>query len=91
MIEAAAALGEYLIVIVNNDIQAVMKKGKIILDAENRLRLIRALRVVDEAMLSRDTEGMSQTMTLQFIHSQYPDNTLLFANGGDRICRTDTA
>lgn len=84
MIEAAAALGESLIVVVNNDIQAVMKKGKIILDAENRLRLIRALRMVDEAMLSLDTEDTSQTKTLQFIRSQYPDDTLLFANGGDR-------
>ena len=32
MIEAAAELGNHLIVIVNNDQQQLLKKGKIILD-----------------------------------------------------------
>ena len=84
MIEAAANLGEYLIVVVNNDIQAVMKKGKIILDEQNRLRLIRGLRVVDEGMLSIDTEDTSQTKTLESIRKKYPNDKLIFANGGDR-------
>ena len=42
MIEAAAAMGDKLIVIVNNDKQQLLKKGKIILDESNRLRLMRA-------------------------------------------------
>lgn len=84
MIEAAARLGDKLIVVVNNDRQAVMKKGKIILDEANRLRLIRALRDVDEAMLSIDTNDTSQTETLQAIRARYPDDELVFANGGDR-------
>lgn len=84
MIEAAAKLGDYLIVVVNNDKQAVMKKGKVILDEENRLRLIAALRDVDEAMLSIDTEDTSQTLTLQSIRAKYPDDELIFGNGGDR-------
>ena len=49
MIEEAKKLGDYLIVIVNNDVQAVQKKGKIILDEQNRMRLVKALRDVDEA------------------------------------------
>ena len=40
MIEAAAQMGDKLIVIVNNDKQQLLKKGKIILDENNRLRLI---------------------------------------------------
>lgn len=84
MIEAAKKLGDYLIVSVNNDKQAIMKKGKIILDEGNRLRLIRALRDVDEAILALDTEDTSQTKTLQKIREKYPDDTLIFANGGDR-------
>ncbi|MGB3008734.1 MAG: adenylyltransferase/cytidyltransferase family protein [Candidatus Saccharimonadales bacterium] len=84
MIEAAAELGDYLIVVVNNDKQAIIKKGKIILDEVNRLRLIRALRFVDEGILSIDTKDTSQTKTLQLIRSKYPDDVLIFANGGDR-------
>lgn len=84
MIEAAKKLGDYLIVVVNNDKQAVLKKGKIILEEENRLRLIRALRDVDEGMLSIDTEDTSQTLTLTAIREKYPDDEIMFGNGGDR-------
>lgn len=85
LIEAARKLSDdYLIVVVNNDTQAVMKKGKVILDEDNRLRLVAALRDVDEAMLSIDTQDTSQTETLQFIRQKYPDDELIFGNGGDR-------
>ena len=47
MIESAAEMGDRLLVIVNNDKQQLLKKGKIILDERNRLRLMRALRQVD--------------------------------------------
>lgn len=83
MIEAAVALGDYLIVIVNNDTQAVIKKGKIILDEGNRVRLMRALRDVDEVVLSRDQDA-GQALTLRAIRKSYPGDELIFANGGDR-------
>jgi glycerol-3-phosphate cytidylyltransferase/D-beta-D-heptose 7-phosphate kinase/D-beta-D-heptose 1-phosphate adenosyltransferase len=84
MIEAAKKLGDWLIVVVNNDKQQVMKKGKVILDQDNRLRLIRALRAVDEAMISIDIVDTSQTQTLKVIRGIYPNDELIFANGGDR-------
>jgi cytidyltransferase-like protein len=84
MIESARAMGDKLIVIVNNDKQQVMKKGKIILDEKNRLRLLRALRDVNEVVLSVDEEDMSQIKTLQMIAIQHPGDELIFANGGDR-------
>ena len=84
MIEAAAKMGDKLIVVVNNDKQQILKKGKVILDEQNRLRLIRALRDVDEVILSIDTEDMSQKLTLAKIAKLYPDEKLIFANGGDR-------
>lgn len=83
MIEAAAKLGDRLIVIVNNDEQQVQKKGKVILVETNRARLIRALRVVDEVFISID-EDMTVIKSLDFLASQYPDDELVFANGGDR-------
>lgn len=83
MIEAAARLGDRLIVIVNNDKQQIEKKGKVILVETNRARLLRALRVVDEVMIAID-DDMTVIKSLDFLASQYPDDELVFANGGDR-------
>ena len=83
MIEAAAKLGDRLIVIVNNDIQQVMKKGKVILSEQNRARLIGALRAVDEVIISLD-EDPTVIRTLQHIAEKYPNDQLTFSNGGDR-------
>ena len=83
MIEAAALMGDRLIVIVNNDVQQVLKKDKIILTEQNRARLIGALRAVDEVVISVDEEP-PVIKTLQMIAIQHPDDKLIFANGGDR-------
>lgn len=83
MIEAAANLGEKLIVVVNNDVQQVMKKDKIILDEQNRMRLMSALRLVDEVVLSVDDDP-GQSKTLRKLRDMYPNDELIFANGGDR-------
>lgn len=84
MIEAAARLGEKLIVIVNNDKQQVVKKGKIILSEDNRARLLAALRDVDEVIISTD-DDTSVTKTLEEIASAHPGDELIFCNGGDRV------
>jgi cytidyltransferase-like protein len=83
MIEAAALMGDKLVVIVNNDIAQVLKKGKIILNEQNRARLIGALRAVDEAVISVD-EDLTVVKSIQMVATQHPDDQLVFANGGDR-------
>lgn len=83
MIEAAAKLGDRLLVVVNNDNAQMLKKGKIILSQENRYRLINALRAVDEVILSID-EDLGQLKTLEMIARTHPYDELIFANGGDR-------
>ena len=83
MIEAAKDMGDKLVVIVNNDAQQIQKKGKIILDQDNRVRLMSALRDVDEVVLSIDNDH-TVIRTLQKIADMYPDDELVFANGGDR-------
>ena len=50
MMAAASELGNRLVVIVNNDEQQLMKKGRIITSLEDRLEIVRALRIVDEAV-----------------------------------------
>jgi glycerol-3-phosphate cytidylyltransferase/D-beta-D-heptose 7-phosphate kinase/D-beta-D-heptose 1-phosphate adenosyltransferase len=83
MIEAAARLGDRLIVIVNNDVQQVIKKGKVILDQQNRARLLGALRDVEEVMIAVDDDP-TVIESLRAVAQKYPDDELVFANGGDR-------
>lgn len=83
MIETAKTMGDYLIVIVNNDIQQELKKGKIILPVDNRARVIRALRDVDEVVISID-EDPTVSRSLEVVALKYPDDELVFANDGDR-------
>lgn len=86
LIEAAKKMGDYLIVIVNNDIHQMTKKGKIILDEDNRARLMGALRDVDEVIIGIDPEhpNWPSTQTLEMIADKYPNDELVFCNGGDR-------
>lgn len=83
MIEAARAMGDRLVVIVNNDEQQLIKKGKIILDEKNRLRLMRSLKGVDHVVLSIDDDP-TIIKTLEMVARQHPGDELIFANGGDR-------
>jgi cytidyltransferase-like protein len=83
MMEAARDLTGRLIVIVNNDAQQLMKKGRIILPLDERLEIVRALRVTDEAVAAIDDDS-TVSRTLRAIREKYPDDELIFANGGDR-------
>lgn len=83
MIEDASGMADKLIVIVNNDKQQLIKKGKIILDEKNRLRLISALKHVDDAVLAIDQEP-PVSETIRIIAREHPNDELIFANGGDR-------
>lgn len=83
MMEAAAKLGDRLLVVVNNDEQQILKKGKVILAQENRYRLVSALHVVDEVFLSIDNDP-TVVNTLEMIAKTHPYDELIFANGGDR-------
>lgn len=86
LIEGAKKLGDYLIVLVNNDEQQIEKKGEIILDEQNRARLVGALRDVDEVIIGIDPAGnhWPSTKSLEMVANKYPDDELIFANGGDR-------
>jgi cytidyltransferase-like protein len=84
MMEAASELGDgHLVVIVNSDVQQEMKKGKVIFTEDVRLRIVRALRVVDDAFVAVDADG-SVTESLRRVRAAYPQTRLVFCNGGDR-------
>jgi cytidyltransferase-like protein len=83
MMEAARSLADGLVVIVNNDAQQVLKKGKVITSETDRLRIVQALRVADAAMVAVDEDG-SVAASLEAIATAYPGVELVFCNGGDR-------
>lgn len=84
MMEDAKSQGDLLVVIVNNNAQQIMKKGKIIQDEADRLRVVQALALVDEAFVALD-EDRTVSASLADIADRYPDHRLVFANGGDRV------
>ena len=75
--EKAKDLGDKLIVLVNNDKQAINKKGYVFMPCEDRMRIVSALSVVDEVVKVID-EDNSVSKTLAMVK---PD---IFAKGGDR-------
>lgn len=70
-----------VVAIVNNDHQSILKKGRIVLDEEERLILVKAVRYIDEAILSVDTDRTVRA-SLRKAHALY--GVTVFAQGGDR-------
>lgn len=83
MMRAARHLADALIVIVNNDDQQLAKKGRIIQPLADRLEIVRALSVVDEAIGAIDSDGTVRA-SLAAVRDRYPTAELVFCNGGDR-------
>jgi len=81
-LEAAAKLGDRLLVIVNNDEQAALKKGRAFMPQYDRVRIVSALRMVSVVVLSLD-EDASVCATLRNLRPVH-ETQVIFANGGDR-------
>lgn len=78
------ALGDYLLVVVNSDLQRELKGSKEFMDEYERLSIVSNLKQVDKALISIDIDR-TQCETLKFLHSKYSDTyQLAFANGGDQ-------
>jgi len=73
----AKELGDSLVVIVNNNYQCKLKKGKYFMDENDRVEIVKALRFVDEVFLSVDNDRT----VCKSLEQIKPD---IFANGGDR-------
>lgn len=76
--EIAGTNGQ-LVVIVNNDDQCILKKGKPFMKAVERIKIVQALRMVDEVVLSIDQDRT----VCKTIESINPPITH-FVNGGDQ-------
>ena len=76
-LKMAKSLGDILIVIVNNNHQCILKKGKFFMDENDRLEIVKAIKYVDEVVLSVD-QDKTVCKSLELIRPN------IFANGGDR-------
>lgn len=79
-----------VIVILNNDKQCILKKGKSFMNENERKQILENLKYVDKVFISID-EDRSVIKTLQIISEFYSDESLVFLNGGDVIknCREE--
>jgi D-beta-D-heptose 7-phosphate kinase/D-beta-D-heptose 1-phosphate adenosyltransferase len=77
-LEKAKTLGDKLVVIVNSDHQRALKGSKEFMSQEERMIIVKALRCVDEVILSVDKDG-TVCESLKLVR---PD---IFAKGGDRF------
>tara|TARA_R100001591_G_C4336498_1_gene179564 strand:+ start:588 stop:1010 length:423 start_codon:yes stop_codon:yes gene_type:complete len=84
LFEIAKGIGDMLIVIVNSDLQRFLKGSKEFQKEEERFAIINAIRYVDWAMISIDTDK-TQVESLKEVYGIYKDtHKLAFANGGDQ-------
>ena len=81
--KAAKQLGDYLIVGLNSDEWLTNKKGRPFLHWEERAAIINEFNIVDEVIQFNDTDG-SAIDAIRIAKQKYPNDNLLFANGGDR-------
>ena len=84
LFEKAKASGDQLWVIVNSDHQRKLKGSKEFMDENERLIIVKAIGIVDKALISIDKDK-TQCVTLGDLADIYSGEfELYFANGGDQ-------
>ncbi len=86
MMQEAKALGDHLVVILNNDNWLRHKKGAAFMPEQERKEIIEALACVDEVMLTFHPETITDRSVCAELRALKPD---VFANGGDRNTTAD--
>ena len=82
-LEAAAKLGDILIVGINSDAWLTRKKGYPFMPVGERVAIVKALKCVDHTVLFDDSDG-SAIEAINNARLLYPDCQIIFSNGGDR-------
>jgi len=80
-IQEAKKLGDYLVVVLNNDNWLQVKKGKEFMKEDERKEIIEALAGVDEVIISGHVKNTKDKSVCEEIKKVRPN---IFANGGDR-------
>lgn len=81
MFQEAKALGDKLVVILNNDAWLRTKKGQEFMDENERKEIIQAFEAVDEVIITSHSEDDTDRSVCRELEKVRPH---IFANGGDR-------
>ena len=82
--KSAKKLGDHLVVALNSDKWLVNKKSKFFMPFEERKTIIENLSCVDSVIDFNDDAMGSATNALIKVKEMYPNDHIVFANGGDR-------
>lgn len=82
MIQEAAALGDELVVIINNDNWLMQKKGFVFMPQDQRKEIIEAIAGVSRVVLTSHEQGCEDMSVCAALREVQPH---VFANGGDRF------
>ena len=84
MMKECLEFSNFLIVGVNSNKWLIDKKGNFFMDIQHRMYVVDSLKVVNEAMEFEDDEMGSANNLLIEVRNKYPNEKIIFANGGDR-------
>jgi D-beta-D-heptose 7-phosphate kinase/D-beta-D-heptose 1-phosphate adenosyltransferase len=82
-LDSAASLGDHLIVGVNSDPWLIRKKSRNFMPWAERMQIVANLRMVDQVIDFDDSDG-SACAAIKKVREMYPNDLIVFANGGDR-------
>ena len=80
----AKKLGDILIVALNSDEWLIKKKGKEFMPFEERKVVLENISCVDKVISFEDDDLGSCINALKSIKNEFPNDEIIFANGGDR-------
>lgn len=79
----AKQLGDILIAGINSDAWLTRKKGVPFMPSTERVAIVENLKMVDGVILFNDDDGSAKE-AIRNVRQLYPDDKIIFANGGDR-------
>lgn len=81
--KSARSLGDKLIVGLNSDDWLKRKKGRSFMPINERVSIIENLSMTDGCLLFNDNDGSAKE-AIRNVRQLYPNDKIIFANGGDR-------
>ena len=83
MMEECKKFSNYLVVGLNSDAWLTRKKGNFFMAIKHRLYVVSRIGVVNETMEFNDEDDSASDL-LKKVAKKYPNEKIIFANGGDR-------
>lgn len=83
-LRSAREISDYLVVALNSDDWLKDKKKKVFMSLEERKSILSNIKCVDEVITFLDDESGSCINALEDIKSRFPNDEIIFCNGGDK-------